>query len=90
MPFSWAAARPVRDLDGVVDGLARGERPGPQALAQRLALQQLGHDVGRALVRADVVDGEDVGVVERAGGPRFLLEAAEALRVVGDARAAGP
>ncbi len=47
----------------------------PQDPAQRFALEQLGHDVGSAVVDADVVDGEEVGVVESRGGPGLALEA---------------
>jgi hypothetical protein len=32
---------------------------------------------------ADVMNGENVGVVERGHGPRLLLEAAQAVRFVG-------
>ena len=81
MPLSCAAARPLRDLAGVVDGLAMRQRRCADARAQRLALEQLRDDVRRALVAADVVDGEDVGVIERAGGARLLLEAAQAVGV---------
>src|SRR4029453_17074408 len=51
--------------------------------AQGLALQELLHDVGRAVarVRSDVVDDGDVGVIQDARGPSLLLEALEAIRV---------
>ena len=65
------------DLDGVVDGLARRQRRGADARAQRLAFEQLRDDVGRAVVAADVVDGEDVRMIERAGRACFLLEPAQ-------------
>jgi hypothetical protein len=41
----------------------------------RLALEQLRYDVGRTIVLADVVNGEDVGMIDRGGGTGFLLEA---------------
>jgi len=44
-------------------------------LLQRAALEQLHRDVGDALVHADVVDGDDVGVVEAAGRARLAQEA---------------
>ena len=65
----------VRDLDGVVDGFARGKRAAVQRLAQRLAVEELGHDVRRAVGVADVVDGKDVRVIQRRCGACFLLEA---------------
>jgi len=52
-----------------------------EARPQRLAVEQLRDNVGRAVVEADVVDGEDVGMVEASSGACFLLEAAEALGI---------
>src|SRR5262249_2315643 len=67
------------DLRRVVDGLPLGQRRLADARAKRLALEELRYDVRRAVVGADVVDAEDVGVIERAGSARFLLEPAEAV-----------
>jgi hypothetical protein len=39
--------------------------------AQRLALEQLGDEVGAAVAGADVMDDEDVGVVEPGCGARI-------------------
>ena len=55
--------------------------PWPEHVAQRLALQQFADDVRRAFVRADVVDGEDVGMIQRRRGAGFLLEAAKAVGI---------
>ena len=66
---------PLGDLPRVVDRLARRQRAAVQTAAQRLALEQLGDDVRRAGVPADVVDGQDVRVIELPGGARLLLEA---------------
>ena len=60
------------DLDGVVDGLASGQRPALQSFPQRRALEQLADDVGRSIVLADVVHHQDVGMVEAAGGAGLL------------------
>ena len=46
-----------------------------QALPQRHSFQQFGNNVGRALMPADVVDGQNVRVVELGRGARLLLEA---------------
>ena len=82
----------VRDLHRVVDRLALGELPAREHRPQRLALEQLLDDVGRAVaaIRPDVVDRGDVRVVEDAGGPGFLLEAAQAIRVLREGRRAEP
>ena len=75
------------DLAGVVDGLARGQIS--RLFAQRLALEELEDDEGRAL-GADVVDGKDVRVVQRRRRPGLGLEALQARGVPGHARPAAP
>ena len=72
-----------RDLQREFDGLALRQRPFAQSFAQRLALQQLGDDVGRTIVRADIVNDEYVGMVQCAGGARLLLESPQPVRVAG-------
>ena len=79
----------VRDLDGVVDGLLRRQGRA-ELLAERFALQKLRDDERAALVRADVVDDEDVGVIELGGGASFLLEARKAVGIRGEAAGERP
>src|SRR6185312_11476956 len=55
--------------------LGHGHRAALQAMEQGLALQQLQHQVGPSVVLADLMQGADVGMVERADGLRFALEA---------------
>ncbi len=71
-------------LHRAFDCLADGQDSRLQPLPQRLALEQLGDEIGRALVVPDVVDGEHVGVVEDTRGARFVLEAMAARRVRAD------
>ena len=73
------------DLHRVVDGLANGNRLRvdlADQLAEGLPLQQLHDDVRRAFGGADVEDGDQAGMIERAGGAGFLLEAGDALVAV--------
>ena len=51
---------PVRQLRADLDGLAQGQRAALQALPQSLPFQQLHHGVGASVMRAKIVDGEDV------------------------------
>ena len=79
----------VRDLHRVsFDEALRTRRSRPavaaQPLAQRLALEQLRDDVRRAVVRADVVDREDVRMIQRRGRARLLLEARQTLGIGGE------
>ena len=55
-----------------------GSAPRAETRAQRLAVQALRHEVRGAAVIPDVVDGQHVGVIERAGGARLVLERAHA------------
>jgi hypothetical protein len=71
-------------LNAVVDGLAHGQRGSGQSLAQSFAFQKLGGDVVQAVLRAGVVEHDDVRVIQRGGGAAFLLEAADAARVAGE------
>ena len=75
--------QPVSRLDRVVEGLARGKRA-MEPVTHRLAFEQLADDVGDAIVAAHVVEGDQIRMVEGAGGPRFLLEASEAVVVLSD------
>lgn len=56
------------------DGPPRRERTGAQAIGERSAFDEFGDDVLGAVVGADVEDRDDVRMVERAGGARFLAE----------------
>jgi hypothetical protein len=69
------------DLDRPFNGFARDDRSALQPLPQRLALEQLEHGVARPVVSAEIVDGEDVGVIEGGDGASLPLEAADAVRV---------
>jgi hypothetical protein len=73
----------ARHLQCVVHRLTDRDRSRLQPLAQRLALQKFGDEVRRALLVPSVVDGEYVGVVEKARRPGLVLEATTARRVRG-------
>ena len=81
MPFSCAAASPRATCNCVVDRLAGGKRPAPQALAQGLSFQQFGNHVRRALLVSNVEDGKNVGMIQRRRGACFLREALHAVAV---------
>ena len=68
----------VGDLDGDFDGAADGTASIAQEGAQSVALDEFGDQEGLAVVLAELVDGDDVGVVQRGQGAGFLLEAGAA------------
>src|SRR6185436_16546812 len=82
-----------RDLDSDVDQLAKGQRAvRREAVAQRLALEELGDRVekwplrfagirARALALTDVMDGEDVRMRERGDRSGLALEAGAAIGI---------
>ena len=53
---------------------AHRQRPVAQPLAQGLAFEQFGNDIGRALLFANIEDGKNVGMIQRRGRPGFLRE----------------
>ena len=71
--------QPTRNLDSVVDHFAQRQRGAREALAQRVAVQQLGDHVAHAVVCAHVQDRHQVRVIQRARSARFLIEPAQAL-----------
>ena len=73
----------LADLDAELHGLAWWQAPVREPLAQGLAFEELGNQVRPAVVRAHVVDGQHVGMVEGRDGMRFLLEASQPLGVLG-------
>ena len=57
-------------------------RPGiAQSFAQRFAFQQLHHQKWRAFMGADVENGKNIGVIQRAGGAGFLFETFQTLSI---------
>ena len=88
-PLLVGGGQATGDLDRELHRLAHAQGARGHAVAQRLALEQLGDDVGRPLLEpsvdlAGVVDGDDVRVVEDAYGAGLLLEAADPVGVRGD------
>ena len=85
-PFLVRRRQALGDLPRALDRLARRKPAARELRPQRLALEKLLDDVGSALVRADVVDRGDVGVIEDARGLGLLLEAAQAVGVLREGR----
>ncbi len=72
------------DLNGERHGIARRKRPLLQALAERLAVDPLEDQIGRAVEPFEAVDRGDVRVVEAGEEPRLALEALQAGGVVAE------
>src|SRR5215471_13815710 len=70
------------DLNGDVERGYHRHLPFDQNLSQRQPLDEFGGDEMRRAVIADLVNGDDVRVVERAGRPGLLLEPEQSLIVL--------
>ena len=71
------------NLPGVINRLVPGQRAVQHTLAQGLPQQQLRDNVRRAIMQTDVVDSDNVGMIQDGGSPRFLLETAQAVLILG-------
>ena len=77
----------LADLRGDIEGLVQRQRPPLDPLLQRLALVVRHHEVELAVGRlVDLVDGADVGVVQRRGRLGFLQEPLLGRLVAGQVR----
>ena len=66
----------VGDLRGDVDKLPNWDGFAVKQRAQRLAFEEFAHDVLLPVFDAEVVDGDDIGMIERGDGAGFAFEAA--------------
>src|SRR6185437_12607669 len=72
--FDVRGLQGIGDFDSPLYRLRRRDRPARQPRVQRLALEQLHHEKGLALVLAELVQGADVGMVERRDRQRLALK----------------
>ena len=77
---------PVQDTVADLHDLARRKWSSVDARAEGATGQQLGDNIGRRTVAADIVEGDDVWMIEGRGGARLLLEAGNAILIGRDAR----
>ncbi len=81
--FFVGGGEALRDLHGVVGGFTRQERAGFKFGAERDAFEKFGDQKRRVVLLADVVGGQDIGMVEGGHGAGFLFEAAEPVGISG-------
>ncbi len=74
----------IGDLQSVFGNFALRERAGAHFLAERLAFEKFGDEVVDAGLSADVVDGEEIGMVEGAEDARFLFETLQTIGIIGE------
>ena len=71
----------ARDLRSVINRFANRQRPALQGLPERAAFEQLGNQIGDAIVRPQLEDDQDIGMIQRGSGARFLFEAPQAVGI---------
>ena len=79
MPLACASASAAAICEAYSERRVHGERPAFQPCRHRFALHQFHHQV----VRANVVERADVGVVQRGNRARLALETGAELLVSG-------
>jgi hypothetical protein len=75
---------PVGDLECVIGYFALRKRGGGHLIAERLAIKKLGDEVVNAVLLSDIVNGEEIGMAQRAEHAGFLLEALQAVGIAGE------
>lgn len=69
------------DLNGDCYGGARKQRTLGELLPERAAIDVFGSDEMEPVCAAKLVNGEDVGMIQRGGSASLLLEAPQAARI---------
>ncbi len=75
----------LRDFRADADDRVEGKGSAAQTLGERLTLEQLHDEEIDLLVRADVVQRADVGMVQQGYGARFRDQPIPRVRILGDA-----
>ena len=83
-PLAVRLVQRIRDLDGDLQRLFQRQRPFLQPLGQRLPVEILHDPEVDPVLRADVMEGADVRVVQGGDGAGFALEPLLQVRVIGD------
>ena len=73
----------IGELNRIVQGFPNGQRSVVDGLAQGLSFEQLRYQVRGATVSADVVNGQNVGVIQGGGSQGLLFKATQAIGVAG-------
>ena len=80
-PFFVGGSETLNDLVAVIERSVFRNRTAGEPLSQRAAFEQFRDEVRRPLLFADGVDCQHIRVVQHAGRPRLLLEAAQTVRI---------
>ncbi len=79
--FVMSGSQSLGDLYRILRSFTKRERAIAESLSHRLALQEFCYEVGNAILSSHIIDNENVGMIESAGGASLLLEALQAARI---------
>jgi hypothetical protein len=71
-----SGSKSARDMERVFDCFAHRQRAPIQPRPQSFAVEQFGGDVGGIVLAANIEDRQNIRMIERSCGSRFLLETA--------------
>ncbi len=80
--FGVRGVEAIRDLNAGVQQLGDLDGLAVDAMFERLAFEQFHGDERAAVEIADIVDGADVGMIQRGRGARFAAKTLDGLRVL--------
>src|SRR5437868_4679151 len=85
-PSFMSGGQRTRDLDRNIERFTHLHSPARQPLSQGLAFDQFTGYVISSVILTDLVNGQDIRMIERDYGARFLLKPLEAFGVTGKPR----
>src|SRR5207244_838075 len=83
-PLCMRGVQRVCNLDAPLQEFSGIERAAANPMPERMALQELHHDVRLAFVLANIVNGANVRMIQGGGGAGLTAEPFERLRLVGE------
>src|SRR5437868_13368541 len=82
--FGVGGVERIGDLNGQIQQSLRLQRTSADDLLQALPFQILHHNEQPSLVLANLMDGADVGMIQRRSGASLAAETLQSWRIIGD------
>src|SRR5688572_12877686 len=76
-PLFVGGGKAASDLQPIVDRLSLRQGNAVNSVAQGFTFKQLGDYVGCSVMRTDLMNDENIGMIETAGGSRLLFKPTE-------------
>jgi hypothetical protein len=85
-PAAMGTLEAVADFDSIAKDLVDWQRPIAETIGESLAFQILHHEVADAVLLSDIMEGADVGMVQRRDGSGFAVETLPGVGILGKLR----